>query len=445
MKKILIANRGEIASRVIRTCNNMGIETIAIYSDADKNLPYVNEATKAIRIGESPVQKSYMAMDAIVKLAVEENVDGIHPGYGFLSENAMFAKLVNDNGITFIGPQHDVIALMGEKIQARKEMQKAGVPIVPGSHESVSSVEEACVIADKIGYPVMIKASSGGGGVGMQRCNDEQELKKVVVSIKNRAKAYFGNDEIFIEKYVADARHIEIQICADTAGNIVHLFERDCSIQRRNQKVIEETPSPFLSEESRRAMIDCALKVAAHVGYTNVGTVEFVVDNDENFYFLEMNTRLQVEHPITEMVTGIDLVEWQIRLSCGENMPLLQHEINSNGHALEFRLYAEDPVTYLPSPGTLNVLTYPSTEGVRIDKGYDEGCQVTPFYDPMIAKLVIHGLDRNDVLHKAEKLFEEMKVEGIKNNLPLLEKVIQNEMFREGCYTTSFLSRQYSR
>lgn len=440
LRKILIANRGEIALRIIKTCQALGIETVAIYSDADASMPYVREATKAVRIGESPVQKSYLKGDEILAVAKAEGVDAIHPGYGFLSENSAFAKTAAEQGISFIGPSHEIINLMGDKVAARTTMQKANVPVVPGSENAVASVEEACEFAASIGYPVMLKASGGGGGIGMQLCFKEEELKKAYPSTKSRAKAYFGNDELFIEKYIANARHIEVQIFGDTKGNIIHLFERDCSVQRRNQKVIEETPSPFLSEEAREKICQTAVDAAKAVGYYNAGTVEFIVDEQEQFYFLEMNTRLQVEHPVTEEMTGIDLVKWQILVADGQPLPLKQEEIRRQKHALEFRIYAEDPVTFLPSPGTISSIEWHEAHGVRIDNGYSPNTTVTPYYDPMIAKVIVSGENRTAAIKMAQQFFERSSIEGIKTNLPLFKRVLQEEEFKAGNYTTAYLS-----
>ncbi|MDQ0244205.1 acetyl-CoA carboxylase biotin carboxylase subunit [Bacillus fengqiuensis] len=440
MRKILIANRGEIALRIIKTCQALGMETVAVYSDADASMPYVREATKAVRIGESPVQKSYLKGDEILAVAKAENVDAIHPGYGFLSENSAFAKAAAEQGIAFIGPSHEIIALMGDKVAARATMKKANVPVVPGSENGVGSVEEACEFAASIGYPVMLKASGGGGGIGMQLCFGEEELKKAYTSTKSRAKAYFGNDELFIEKYIANARHIEVQIFGDIKGNIIHLFERDCSVQRRNQKVIEETPSPFLSEEAREKICQTAVEAAKAVGYYNAGTVEFIVDEQERFYFLEMNTRLQVEHPVTEEMTGIDLVKWQILVADGQPLPLKQEEIGRRKHALEFRIYAEDPVTFLPSPGTISSIEWHEEEGVRIDNGYSVHTTVTPYYDPMIAKVIVSGKSRAAAIETAQRFFERSSIEGIKTNLPLFQRVLEEEEFKAGNYTTTYLS-----
>ncbi|WP_040204804.1 acetyl-CoA carboxylase biotin carboxylase subunit [Neobacillus jeddahensis] len=439
MQKILIANRGEIALRIIRTCHEMGIETIAIYSEADKEMPFVKAATKAICVGEPPVTKSYLQKEKILEIAIDEKVDAIHPGYGFLSENASFAKQVIDQGIIFIGPRPETIELMGDKIVSRQTMVGAGVPVVPGSEAGLQTVEEACSLAETIGYPVMLKASGGGGGIGMILCENEQALVKSYDSTKSRAIAYFGSSEVFIEKYIKDSRHVEVQVFGDSTGNIIHMFERDCSIQRRHQKVIEESPSPFLSEQVRQKLFDTAIKAARAVDYTNAGTIEFIVDPNENFYFLEMNTRLQVEHPVTELITGLDLVKWQILVARGERLPLLQTAITSTGAAVEFRVYAEDPVRFLPSPGKITTLNWPEGEGVRVDAGYAEGGMVTPYYDPMIAKCIFYGDSRQDALKVAEGFFNELNIEGIKTNVPLFVKILGSNDFQKGIYTTNFL------
>ncbi|MCA1053407.1 acetyl-CoA carboxylase biotin carboxylase subunit [Rossellomorea aquimaris] len=439
MQKVLIANRGEIASRIIKTCKQLNIQTVAVYSDADQDMPFVKEADVAYRIGEPPVNKSYLVIDSILEVAKKEKVDAIHPGYGLLSENGEFARRVSEDGITFIGPSHETIQKMGDKVEARKVMKEANVPVVPGSEGGIATIESAIVLAEEIGYPVMLKASGGGGGIGMIRCENEQALVQSFDSTKNRAKAYFGKDEVFLEKCVENARHVEIQIFGDEHGNIVHLFERNCSVQRRNQKVIEESPSPALSNETRTSMYEAAVKAGRAVDYTNAGTVEFIVDEQENFYFLEMNTRLQVEHPVTESVTGLDLVKWQLMVAEGKPLPLMQEEIVSNGHAIEFRVYAEDPKTFYPSPGVISSLNWGESEGVRIDAGYIEGNKVTPFYDPMISKCVVYGKDRSEAIEKAESFFSGVVIEGLKTNVPLFKEVIKQKEFVEGTYTTKWL------
>ncbi|CAN7441291.1 acetyl-CoA carboxylase biotin carboxylase subunit [Rossellomorea sp. LjRoot5] len=440
MQKILIANRGEIASRIIKTCKQLNIQTVAVYSDADQDMPFVKEADAAFCIGESQVNRSYLVVDNILEVAKEEKVDGIHPGYGLLSENADFAKRVTEEGFTFIGPSHDIIEKMGDKVEARRVMQEASVPVVPGSDGGVGTIEAAKKVAREIGYPVMLKASGGGGGIGMIRCENEQALVQSFDSTKNRAKAYFGKEEVFLEKCIENARHVEVQIFGDHHGNLVHLFERNCSVQRRNQKVIEESPSPALSQQTKEKMFTAAIQAGKAVNYTNAGTVEFIVDEEENFYFLEMNTRLQVEHPVTETVTGLDLVKWQLLVADGEPLPLCrQEEIHNIGHAIEFRVYAEDPKTFYPSPGKLKELEWGESEGVRIDSGYEKGNNVTPFYDPMISKCIIKGNDRQDALNKAKVFFSGVTIEGVKTNVSLFRDIIEDSDFIEGSYTTKWL------
>lgn len=436
MKKILIANRGEIARRIIRTCNRLGIETVAIHSEADGDLPYVSEATEAVLIGPNPVVQSYLQKDKIIEVAKKHGVEGIHPGYGLLSENADFARKVTEAGMVFIGPSSDIIEKMGDKIESRRTMIQAGVPVVPGTEEGVTTLEEAMKEAKEIGYPLMLKASAGGGGIGMVRCESEQALTQQFASIKNRAKAYFGDDVVYLEKFIADARHIEVQIFGDAHGNLVHLYERNCSVQRRNQKVIEESPSPNLPQDVRERLCNAALQAGKAVNYTNAGTVEFIVDSNNEFYFLEMNTRLQVEHPVTEEVTGLDLVEWQLIVADGGKLPA-QDTIQTAGHAIEYRVYAEDPKTFFPSPGKLEKLQW--GEGARIETGYEEGDQVTPFYDPMISKVIIHGKDREEALSKSQKFFTHVTINGVKTNIPLFKEFIVSEPFASGDYATAVL------
>lgn len=436
MKKVLVANRGEIARRIIRTCKRLGIETIAVHSEADAELPYVKEADEAVLIGPSQVAQSYLQADKIIDEARRHGADAIHPGYGLLSENARFARKTAEAGLVFIGPDAAVIEKMGDKIEARRTMQQAGVPVVPGTENGVTTLEKARMEAEKIGYPIMLKASAGGGGIGMVRCENEQALTQQFHSVKNRAKAYFGDDLVFLEKFLPEARHIEVQIFGDGKGNVVHLFERNCSVQRRNQKVIEESPSPDLPEEVRHRLCAAAVQAGKAVGYRNAGTVEFIVDRNNRFYFLEMNTRLQVEHPVTEEVTGLDLVEWQLKTASGKALPG-QHEISAAGHAIEFRIYAEDPVTFFPSPGTLQQLQW--GEGARIDSGYEEGNEVTPFYDPMIAKVIIKGGSREEALRKSRDFFVSATIEGVKTNIPLFRKFLEAEKFTSGNYSTATL------
>lgn len=436
MKKILIANRGEIARRIIRTCERLGIETVAIHSEADGDLPYVSEATQAVLIGPNPVVQSYLQIDKIIEEAKKHGVDAIHPGYGLLSENAGFARRVAEAGMVFIGPSSDIIEKMGDKIESRRTMIQAGVPVVPGTEEGLATLEEAIQEAEAIGYPLMLKASAGGGGIGMVRCESEQALTQQFVSVKNRAKAYFGDDVVYLEKFIADARHIEVQIFGDHHGNLVHLYERNCSVQRRNQKVIEESPSPNLPQDVRERLCEAALQAGKAVNYTNAGTVEFIVDQDNNFYFLEMNTRLQVEHPVTEEVTGLDLVEWQLTVADGGELPS-QDSIQTKGHAIEYRVYAEDPKTFFPSPGKLEKLQW--GEGARIETGYEEGNQVTPFYDPMISKIIIRGTDRIDALSKSQTFFNHVTITGVKTNIPLFKEFIRSEEFISGDYATAVL------
>lgn len=439
-RKVLIANRGEIARRIIRTCREKGYTTVAIYSEADQTMPFVSEADEAVLIGPAPVLQSYLQAEKIIQVAKEKNVQMIHPGYGLLSENADFARKCEEAGIIFIGPKPEVIEAMGDKVTARKVMQQAGVPIVPGVEGSADDIDQALSQANSIGYPVMLKASAGGGGIGMQVCYTDEDVKKVYQSAKGRAKSYFGSDIMFVEKYIENPRHIEVQVIGDLHGNLCHMFERDCSVQRRHQKVIEESPSPFLDEPTRKKICDTALLAAQTVGYTGVGTIEFIMGEDKEFYFLEMNTRLQVEHPVTELVTGHDLVALQLLIEEGKLLPFVQEELVQQGHALELRIYAEDPVTFFPSPGTITKYERVEGEGIRYDDGVEEGSTITPFYDPMIAKVIVSGNNRELSIERGIKVLETMKLEGIKNNIPFLQKVLEDEAFRQGVYTTQFVS-----
>lgn len=438
--KILIANRGEIANRIIRTCKKMGIKTVSVYSEADANLNFVKEADEAYCIGKPNVRESYLNSAKIIQIAKEAKVDAIHPGYGFLSENYRFAELCDKERITFIGPKSNIIDLMGDKIKARSAMKKAGVPVVPGSDSALSDLEEAVIIARNIGYPIMIKASAGGGGIGMVLAENEEQLKSSFSSLKKKSEAMFGNGDIFIEKFINSPHHIEVQIACDNFGNGVHLYERDCSIQRRNQKVIEESPSPYLDDELRRELCEIALQGAKKIGFNNIGTMEFIFDQNKNFYFIEMNTRLQVEHPVTEELIGIDLVELQIKLAANQKMDFKQEFIRPKGHSIEFRVYAEDPINFIPSPGCISRLSLPTEPLVRYDFGYKEGDTVTPYYDPMIGKIIIASNGRSESLAKLLRVIKGINIEGINTNIQLAEDVLMHSQFREGNYDTNFLN-----
>ncbi|MBK5481982.1 acetyl-CoA carboxylase biotin carboxylase subunit [Peribacillus sp. TH16] len=438
-KKVLIANRGEIARRIIRTCNKEGIQTVAVYSEADAEAPYVSEATEAVCIGPAQAKKSYLDIEKVIQVAKETNADAIHPGYGFLSENPEFVRRCEEENIVFIGPSAETIHIMGSKLEARTQMQKAGVRVVPGTDKSIESVDEALLIANDLGYPLMLKASAGGGGIGMQLVQNDAELIKVFDATKQQATSFFKDGTVFLEKWISKPRHIEVQIVADTYGNVLHLFERECSVQRRNQKVIEESPSPFLNDTLRKELLDAAIRGVKQIDYTNVGTMEFIFDENQNFYFLEMNTRLQVEHPVTEEITGLDLVELQLKIAAKEKLTITQEEINKTGHAIECRLYAEDPNTFFPSPGVISRLKLPEND-VRFDFGIIEGSAVTPFYDPMIGKIIVHGITRDQAIEKMQRVLDEIDVQGVKTNLMLLKQIMKNNQFIRGNYTTQFLA-----
>ncbi|MFO7264368.1 MAG: biotin carboxylase [Bacillaceae bacterium G1] len=436
-QKVLIANRGEIARRIIRTCRRLGIATVAVYSEADASLPFVREADEAVWLGPPPAAKSYMNMEKILEIAEQTKSCAIHPGYGFLSENAEFARRCQERGIVFIGPRPEVIQAMGSKIEARRRMREAGVPVVPGWDEDIPTVEEAQRIAEELGYPVMLKASAGGGGIGMQLVQTPEELEKVFASVRQRAQTYFGSGEVFLEKWIRQPRHIEVQLARDEHGRGIHLFERECSIQRRHQKVVEETPSPFLNDEQRSSLYAAALRGMEAIGYTNLGTMEFIFDGDRNFYFLEMNTRLQVEHPVTEETTGLDLVELQLRIAAGQPMGLDQNDLRPTGHAIECRIYAEDPETFYPSPGTITHLELP--EGARYEMAVETGNTVTPFYDPMIGKVITRGASRQEAIERMIRVLSNMKLEGLKTNVPLLLDILRDRDFQAGMYDANFL------
>jgi acetyl-CoA carboxylase biotin carboxylase subunit len=438
--KVLIANRGEIAVRVIRTCKKLGIQTVAVYSEADAESLHVKLADEAYLIGKPRVNESYLNIETIIAVAKETKAEAIHPGYGLLSENPAFARRCEEEGIVFIGPNADVIARMGSKIESRKTMIEAGVPVVPGISFPLADVEEAAKTAQEIGYPIMLKASAGGGGIGMQVVHNEEELRKAFEGNQKRASSFFGDGAMYMEKYIENPRHIEIQILADQHGNYLYLWERECSIQRRHQKVIEEAPSPFLDEQTRQKMGETAVKAAKHIGYINAGTIEFLVDEQKNFYFLEMNTRLQVEHPVTEEITGLDLVEEQLRVAAGEKLRYTQEQIQRDGHAIEVRIYAEDPKTFFPSPGKITVFETPTGEHVRNETAVTSGSSVTPFYDPMIAKLIVKGHSRQAAIEHMLQALESYKVEGIKTNIPMLKEVLSNPQFQAGNTTTNFVN-----
>ncbi|MCS6820118.1 MAG: acetyl-CoA carboxylase biotin carboxylase subunit, partial [Chitinophagales bacterium] len=419
IKKILVANRGEIALRIMRTAREMGISTVAVFSDADRLSPHVRYADEAVYLGASPAKSSYLDAQKILDAARKTSSDAIHPGYGFLSENAAFADMVEKAGIIFIGPTSESIAMMGSKLAAKEAAARFNIPMVPGSSGAVNHLDEAIQIGASIGYPLLIKASAGGGGKGMRVVYEPSELEEQMKRAQSEAMSAFGDGSVFIEKYVAAPRHIEVQILADAYGNIVHLFERECSVQRRHQKVIEEAPSSCLSPQKRSEIGEAAVKVARSCNYRGAGTVEFLVDENLNFYFLEMNTRLQVEHPVTEMITGIDLVKQQILIASGERLPFSQDDISFRGHAIELRVYAEDPLNnFLPDTGKLEVYVKPEGPGIRVDDGYEQGMNVPVFYDPMLAKLIAYSHDRPSAIQKLLRAIDEFKITGVKNTLP---------------------------
>lgn len=442
--KILIANRGEIAARIIRTCKKMGIQTVAVYSEADSKAPFVAMADECFLLGGPRVNESYLNVDKIISIAKEARVDAIHPGYGFLSENGSFAQKCEAAEIIFIGPSSDVMDQMGSKIAARNAMKKAGVPIVPGTDDAIGTADEAIHVANEIGYPVMLKASAGGGGIGMQAVQSDDELLKAFANNAKRAESFFGDGAMFLEKKIEHGRHIEIQILADHHGNAVYLFERECSIQRRNQKVIEEAPSPFISEETRQNMGEIAVKAVKSLGYVNAGTIEFMVDENENFYFLEMNTRIQVEHPITEEITGVDIVEQQLLIADKQPLAVRQEDLSIKGHAIEARIYAEDPITFFPSPGHISRFDIPQKNYIRHELAVSSDTDVTPFYDPMIAKLIVTGNNRQEAIERLQETLEAYHVEGIKTNIPMLKKIASHDAFKSGDTTTAFVPTYYA-
>ena len=445
MKKILIANRGEIAIRVMKTAQKMGIKTVAVYSKVDRNAPHVKFADEAVCIGEAPSNQSYLLGSKIIEVAKSLDVDGIHPGYGFLSENADFAEEVEKNNIIFIGPKSKAIRVMGSKLAAKDAVKNYNIPMVPGVDEAITDVKKAKVIAKEIGYPILIKASAGGGGKGMRVVEKEKDLESQMNRAISEATSAFGDGSVFIEKYVTSPRHIEIQVMADSHGNILHFFERECSVQRRHQKVIEEAPSSILTPELREEMGIAATKVAKACDYLGAGTVEFLMDADHKFYFLEMNTRLQVEHPVSELISGVDLVELQIRIARGEELKIRQEDLKINGHALELRVYAEDPLNdFLPSVGTLETYKLPTGEGVRVDNGFEEGMDVPIYYDPMLSKLITYGKNRDEAIQLMLKAIENYHIEGVQTTLPFGKFVFEHEAFRTGNFDTHFVKNYYS-
>jgi propionyl-CoA carboxylase alpha chain len=445
MKKILVANRGEIALRIMKTIKQMGIKSVAIFSEADRNAPHVRFADEAICVGPAPSNQSYLLGDKIIEIAKSLFVDGIHPGYGFLSENADFAEKVEQNGITFIGPKSHAIRIMGDKLSAKETVKTYDIPMVPGIDEAVTNTAKAKEIAKKIGYPILIKASAGGGGKGMRVVEVEAKLEEQMKRAISEAESAFGNGAVFIEKYVSSPRHIEIQILADTHGTVLHLFERECSVQRRHQKVVEEAPSTILTPQLREKMGQAAIDVAKSCDYVGAGTVEFLMDEKKNFYFLEMNTRLQVEHPVTELISGIDLVEQQIRIARGEVLGFSQKDLKITGHALELRVYAEDPTDdFLPSVGTLERYRKPSGPGIRVDDGFEEGMEIPIFYDPMLSKLVTYGKDREEASQLMLEAINLYEVRGVATTLPFGKFVFNHEAFRSGNFDTHFVKNYYT-
>ncbi len=443
IKKILIANRGEIALRIMRSCKELGIKTVAVYSEADRNSPHVKYADEAVLLGPPPSAESYLLGDKIIDFCKKLNVDAVHPGYGFLSENADFAKAVKNVGITFIGPEPDAIKLMGDKLQAKDTVKDYNIPMIPGTDEAITDINAAKKIAEKIGYPILIKAAAGGGGKGMRVVEKPDDFEEQMNTAINEATSAFGNGAVFIEKYFTAPRHIEIQIMADNFGNTVYLFERECSVQRRHQKVIEEAPSAVLTPELRKKMGETAVNVAKSCNYTGAGTVEFLY-NDGEFYFLEMNTRLQVEHPVTELITGIDLVKEQIRVAEGKKLSFSQEDLKINGHAIEVRVYAEDPKNnFLPDIGKLSEYKKPEGPGVRVDDGFEEGMDIPIYYDPMIAKLTTYGKDRTEATERMIRAIDDYKITGIETTLPFGKFVMQHEAFKSGNYCTGFVNNYF--
>ena len=445
IQKILVANRGEIAIRVMRSAREMGIKTVAVYSDADKLLPHASYADEAIHIGPAAASESYLDQNKIIDACKKTGADAIHPGYGFLSENASFAERAVQEGITFIGPSPHAIRVMGDKLTSKQTVKSFGVPLVPGMDEPINDIPKAKAVAKEIGYPVMIKASAGGGGKGMRIVHNPNDFEEQMDRAMSEARNSFGNDEVFIEKFIASPKHIEVQVLGDQHGNIIHLFERECSVQRRHQKVIEEAPSALLTDERRKEIGEAAVNVAKSCNYFGAGTVEFIADENLDFYFLEMNTRLQVEHPVTELITGVDLVKEQIKIANGDKLGIKQDDLSIHGHSLEVRVYAEDPKNnFLPDTGTLKKYVRPQGAGIRVDDGYEEGQEVSIYYDPMIAKLITYGKDRLEAIARMRRAIHEYKIIGLETTLPFCDFVLQHPEFIDGTFTTKFVEAHFT-
>ncbi|MGF1471058.1 MAG: acetyl-CoA carboxylase biotin carboxylase subunit [Rubrobacteraceae bacterium] len=439
LEKVLVANRSEIALRVVRACQELEIPSVAVYSDADAEALHVRHADEAVHIGPPPAGKSYLDIEALVEAAKEAGAEAVHPGYGFLSENADFAAACEEAGLKFVGPSSKAIAKIGDKSAARRLAQEADVPVVPGSEET-GSADEAVETAEEIGYPVMVKAAAGGGGRGIRVAEDEGELRKAVQVAKQEAEKAFGDGSLYLEKLLVGPRHVEVQVMADHHGNAIHLYERGCSMQRRRQKVLEEAPAPGISPETREKICEAAVRLTKAAGYTNAGTVEFLVDEEENFYFIEMNTRIQVEHPVTEMLTGVDLVKEQLRVAAGEPLSLAQEDVPFEGWAIEFRINAEDPdQDFMPSPGEISFLDVPGGPGVRVDSAIYQGYEIPPFYDSLVGKLIVWALTREEAITRARRALNEYRLEGIKTTIPLHLQLLEDEAFRSGEYHTGYL------
>ncbi|MHB8904946.1 MAG: acetyl-CoA carboxylase biotin carboxylase subunit [Melioribacteraceae bacterium] len=444
IKKILIANRGEIAHRIIKACRELGITSVAIYSEADKNALHVRRADEAYLIGPSPANESYLNKEKIIKLAKEIGADAIHPGYGFVSENPEFIRMVEESGIIFIGPSSKSVKMMGEKTSARRLMKLNNVPIVPGTTEPIKNIEEGKKVSSEIGYPVMLKAASGGGGKGMRKIDREEDFEESYNRAKNESLKAFGNDDVYIEKFIEHPKHIEVQILADKFGNYIHLFERECSVQRRHQKVIEEAPSIAVDEETRKNITQAAVNAAKACNYYNAGTIEFLMDKDKKFYFLEMNTRLQVEHPVTEMITGVDLVKQQIKIANGEKITLKQEDLKIHGHAIECRIYAEDvDNNFAPSTGKIIHHRLTSGPGIRIDRGIDVLSEVPIYYDPMLSKVIAWGIDREEALARMKRALGEYQISGVITNIPVFNWVLKQKTFLDGTFDINFLDNEF--